>query len=92
MLHAKPINQDNERAAIALDLFKDDPEVAIACFKTLKELNLEEHQVLATYLMLACEGLANTPYKEEFLALIKSPKMPKLLKQDLQAIATHWQS
>lgn len=90
VLHSKPITFDNERAAIALDQFKDDPEVSIACFKALKELDLKQHEVLATYLILACEGLGNTPYKEEFLALANSPNTPKTLKQDLLAIANHW--
>lgn len=90
ILHSRPINLDNERAAIALDYFKDDPEVASTCFKMLVGLDLNEHLVFATYLVLACEGLENTPYKEEFLALMNAPQTPKMLKQDMQTIAKQW--
>jgi len=92
VLHGKPINQDNENAAIALIEFKDDPEVATQCFKMLKEVEIRKHPILGTYLALACEGLDKTPYKEEFLALAQDPNTPKILRQDILAIAQHWKN
>jgi HEAT repeat protein len=89
VLHSRPINLDNERAAIALAYFKDDPEVAATCFKMLTELDLNAQPIFATYLVLACEGL-NVTEREAFIALMDAPKTPKMLKQDMQIIAKQW--
>lgn len=90
VLHSQPLNQDNERAAIALAYFKNDPEVALACFNLLAGLDLNAHQVLATYLALACEGLVEASQQAAFLTLMSAPHTPKMLKQDMQIIAKQW--
>lgn len=90
VLHARPITYDNERAAIALDRFKDDPEVAQACFKMLKSIDLNRHAVFATYLALACQGLEDKTDRQEFIALAENPKAPKMLQQDIKSIAKSW--
>jgi len=90
VLHTRPLNMDNERAAIALEEFKDDPEVATACFQMLKELDIKQNEILATYLILACEGLVDTPYKVEFEALAKNAALPKSIKQDMRLVADRW--
>ncbi len=90
VVKGKPYNEDNERAAIALGGFKEDPEVAIACFDILKGLNVKEHPIFATYLVLACSGLEQTPYREEFLQLANRPGWPKNLTQDILAVTKDW--
>src|SRR5262249_53231399 len=40
VLHSRPVTVDNEKAAIALLAFKDDPEVASRCLQLLKEIDL----------------------------------------------------
>lgn len=91
VLHAKPINFDNERAATALLQFKSDPDVVKRCFDLLKNLNLKEHSILAAYLVLACEGLTDPSLRKEFLDLAKNPNTPKMLQPDFDVIAKHWQ-
>lgn len=90
VLHGRPVTYDNEKAAIALLQFKDDPAVPIKCFETLKELDLQHQPVLATYLILICEGLIDPMLRKEFIALSKAEKTPKILKQDFDTIIQHW--
>lgn len=92
VLHNLPITMDNERAAIALEEFKDDPEVATACFNLLKEIDLKKNQVFATYLILACEGINETPHKKEFESLSKDETIPKSIRQDIHLIVNKWKN
>lgn len=90
VLHGRPLNIDNERAAIALVKFKDDHEVAQACLTMLQEIDLVKEEALATYLVLACEGLSSKKEREALLALAKHPKTPKTVRQDIMAVAKAW--
>lgn len=90
VLHGKPLTADNEKAAIALIIFKDDPEVAMTCLNMLKELDLKKHIPLATYLVLACEGLASQNERQQFLELAKNHQTPKNIQQDIIAVSHSW--
>lgn len=90
VLKGKPINEDNERAAIALLAFKNDPEIAETCFQMLLELDLKKEAFLATYLILACSGLKNTPLEKSFKELASGETMPKDLKGDLKSVLDEW--
>lgn len=90
VLHGRPLNFDNERAADALILFQDDPEVVQACFKMLKELNLKKDTLLAAPLILTCEGLTDPTQRKEFIAMGENPQTPNMLRQDMMTIAEHW--
>lgn len=92
VLHAQPLNHDNEQAAIALVNFKDDPEVSATCLKMLQEIDLKKHESLATYLVLASEGLSNPSQQQQLLQLASLPTTPKSLRQDINAIAKNWKS
>lgn len=91
VLHARPLTYDNERAAIALSRFKEDSEVAKTCFKMLKELDLKKNTILATYLILACEGLEASD-RFEFEALADAPETPASLRLDIKAISKIWKT
>jgi len=90
VLHGKPITYDNERAAVALVQFKDDPEVVKACFRMLKELDLKKHTLLATYLILVCEGLQEPSERKQLVDIGNAEKTPSMLKQDIKTIAKLW--
>ena len=90
VLHGKPINEDNERAAIALIEFKSDPQVAIECFKMLQDPDAQKDLILSTYLVLACESLNQTAYKEAFIQMIANPLLPKALRLDMKTIIDEW--
>lgn len=90
VLHSRPITYDNERAAMALCRFKDDPDVAKICLQMLSEIDLKKHLLLATHLVLACEGLKDADSREKLLALLNHPNIPSMLRQDIKAIAKSW--
>lgn len=88
VLHGRPITIDNERAAIALSSFKDDPEIPRICLQMLKEIDLKKEIAFATYLVLNCENLP-TEEKKELLKIANDPNTPKPLKLDIQSIVTN---
>lgn len=90
VLHGRPINTDNERAAIALIYFKDDPEVAKACLEMLKDPEVRKNITFATYLALACEQISDNAEREAFIALADDPQTPKMLREDMKAIYKGW--
>lgn len=89
VVHGQPINQDNEQAAIALISFKNDPEVSLACLSLLKEIDIAAHEALATYLVLACEGLPKT-HQAQLIELANKKNTPKTFEQDIQILAKLW--
>ncbi len=90
VVNGKPYNEDNDHAAIALSGFKEDPAVATACFNILKNLNFKEEPIFASYLILNCEGLKDTPHCEAFLALANDPQTPKDIQRDILTISKEW--
>lgn len=82
VLRGRPLNEDNERAALGLFCFKDDPQVALACFQLLKDIDLSKHPILAEYLVLNCETLPE-PEKQALIALGKDFRTPKALQQEI---------
>lgn len=90
VLKAKPFNLDNERAAITLVQFEDDPEVAKACFEILQEIDCNQHLPLAVYLALGCSALQDPKDRESFIAMSESKETPSMLKQDMKTIRKNW--
>lgn len=90
VLQGKPINEDNERAAIALIPFKDDEEVAKTCLKMLQDPDFKKDLALSTYLVLACEGLKSQADKDLFKTLSNDKSLPKELLQDMATISKLW--
>lgn len=89
VVKGRPINEDNERAAIGLIQFKDDPEVALTCFQLLKDPAVQRDPCLPTYLALACEGL-DLQKRKEFIEFAKDNKLPKQLKEDMKTLIHAW--
>lgn len=92
VLMGKPFNEDNEKAAIALLAFKDDPAVTRSCLNFLKELDLKQEAALATYLILICEGITDPEERKEFEAFSKQASIPKDLALDFKAILEEWKA
>lgn len=86
-----PINEDNERAAIALIQFKDDPEVAKTCFNLLQDRDVQKDPCLPTYLVLACSALKGTPLEEPFRQMSEQPSLSRSLREDIKAIIHEWE-
>lgn len=87
-----PINEDNERAAIALIQFKEDSEVSQICLNLLKDPTVQKDVCLPTYLVLVCEGLVDENLRKEFISLSQQSHLPASLKSDMQAVIRAWQS
>lgn len=90
IVNSQPITEDNERAAIALIHFKNDPIVASTCFQLILNPQTRKITPLSTYLALACEGLKNTNEREQFQELLSDPATPSILEPDLKHIASTW--
>lgn len=86
VVKSKPLNIDNEKAAIALVAFKDDPEVAEECFKLLLDPSVRKDLALSTYLVLACEGLTNPDLQKQFAALSEDPTIDRALREDIKVV------
>jgi hypothetical protein len=86
VVRGKPYNMDNEKAAIGLLEFKDDPEVPKACLNLLLEPEVRMNPSFATYLVLVCEGLTSQEDREKFAALANDPVISKTLKNDILTI------
>jgi hypothetical protein len=87
VVKVKPYNLDNERAAIALLGFKDDPVVAETCLNLLLQPEVRLNIALASYLTFVCEGLTSQEDQAKFLALASDPAISKSLKQEMLTIA-----
>ncbi|MBA3239213.1 MAG: hypothetical protein H0T62_12815 [Parachlamydiaceae bacterium] len=87
VVQSDPINYDNERAAIALVRFKEDPEVSSTCLKMLLKPHVWKDSVLTLHLILVCEGLQDLREQQQFSALADNPAFPKSLVQDIKVIA-----
>lgn len=91
VVHGRPLNEDNEKAAIALIQFKDDPEVSTRCFEMLKEQDVQKDPCLPTYLVLACEGLKGAAQRKAFLELSKEPQIPRQMREDMKVVMKNWE-
>lgn len=92
VLHGIPVTEDNEKAAIALIHFKDDPDIAKECLNMLIKPDVRSHTTLSTYLILACAGLPDQDDRDTFNKLLDDPHTPKLLKQDIQTVLNEWKT
>ncbi len=92
VVKGRPINEDNERAAIALIAFREDLEVAQTCFDLLQQPDIQKDLYLPTYLVLACTGLYGTPQQERFIQLAKQKDLPQLLHEDIIGVIHDWEN
>jgi hypothetical protein len=90
VVEGKPINEDNEKAAIALISFKDDDEeVAANSLRLLHDPDIQQDSCLATYLVFSCEGLKTPSQQAEFKSLSEDAKF-KQLKTDMKIVIQGW--
>ncbi len=92
VLHGKPFNQDNEKAAIALLSFKSDPIVSKACLETLENPEAWKHPLLCSYLLFVCEGLQSQDLREQLLQLGRQKGFPSVLQPDLDVVERSWKN
>jgi hypothetical protein len=83
VLSKTPITKDNENAAIALLLFKDDPLVPSTCLKLLALPEVQKKPIFFTYLLLFCDELKDSGELEKLKDLESSPHLTKESKEEL---------
>ena len=87
VLQGRPFNEDNEKAAIALENFKGDETVGNTALELLQDPAVLKDHIFSTYLVFLCEDLPQHPYKEKLLAVAKVPNLSKELLRDIQVVA-----
>ncbi|PJD94609.1 MAG: hypothetical protein CK425_10885 [Parachlamydia sp.] len=92
ILKGRPFTYDTERAAIGLIPFKNEQDVCTTCLEMLQEKEAISNIPLATYLILACEGLTDPAQREIFKNLQKHPSLPKQLAQDIHSVVKSWEN
>jgi hypothetical protein len=87
---SRPLRPDNERAAMALTAFSTDAEVAVAALEQLKDQAVLKKTALATYLVLACEGLKDTSDARMFAEMADDASIPADLRYEMHTIIKSW--
>jgi hypothetical protein len=90
VVHGRPLNEDNEKAAIALIAFKDEIGVADLCFDLLQQPDIQKDPCLSTYLVLICAGLNDPAKREAFTIMSQHQQLPSLLRKDMESVIDGW--
>lgn len=90
VVNGRPINEDNEKAAIALIAFKDNEEVANHCFDLLQQPDVQKDPCLPTYLVLACVGMKDPARREAFQKMAQDSRLRSLLREDMKGVIHEW--
>ena len=91
VIKGRPINEDNEKAAIALIAFKDEDRVADLAFDLLQQPDIQKDPCLPTYLVLICAGLKDPVQRQALKVMSKDSHLPSLLREDMKAIIHAWE-
>jgi hypothetical protein len=91
VLNGRPINEDNEKAAIALIAFKEDEGVANYCFDLLQKPDVQKDPCLPTYLVLACAGLKDPVRRQALKVMALDSHLPSLLREDIKVLMHDWE-
>jgi hypothetical protein len=91
VVKGRPLNEDNEKAAIALIAFKDDAEVVNLSFELLQQPDIQKDSCLSTYLALVCAGLSDPGKREAFREMSKNQFLPSLLREDMKGVIHDWE-
>lgn len=85
VLKAKPLTEDNEKAAIALVAFKEDKEVVDTCFALLQQQEVLRDPCLPTYLVCICVETKD-PVQQQLLKVMSMDKsLPNQLRKDIRS-------
>lgn len=87
VLHARPITSDNERAALALIQFKEDPQVQKVALEMLQDAAIRKNPVLPVYLALVFEDVEQETVQKDFRAIMQDAQTPKPLKSEMELVA-----
>lgn len=86
VLKSRPLNEDNEKAAIALECFKGDISVGETAIDLLQSPDVLQDPVLSTYLVYLCEGLPLNVFKKPLELLSEKSGISKDLIRDIRTV------
>lgn len=92
VLEGKPLNEDNEKAAIALVSFQEDPLVSAKCLDLLEDPQVAADLSLSLYLMLVCGGLKDQEKRNRFRVVFEALPKNSPLRQDAEMVIQQWKS
>lgn len=87
VLQGRPLNEDNEKAAIALENFKGDEIIGNVALELLQDPKVLKDPIFSTYLVFLCEELPANHFKEKLLEVAKAPNLSKELIRDIEVVA-----
>lgn len=90
VLQGRPLNMDNEKAAIALTPFKDEEGVAPTALHLLETLDWDEDFSLCAYLIFICAGLTDKKDRLVFEKIWARGTNPSPLREDMQSVLREW--
>ncbi len=79
----EPFTKDNENAAIALLLFREDPLVQARCVDLLTKEAVQKHPTLFTYLLLVCENIQERSLQKKLVDVTCSSLLTGQQKEEL---------
>lgn len=91
VIKGRPINEDNEKAAIALIAFKDEEGVAELCYNLLQKPDVQKDPCLPTYLILICAGLMDPVDRQAFKVMARDSHIPSFLREDMKVVIHDWE-
>lgn len=91
VVNGRPLNEDNEKAAIALVAFKEEEEVANFCMNLFKQPDIQNDSYLVTYLVLICAGLKDPVKRQLFKDMSQGSHIPTLLRKDMMVVIHDWE-
>lgn len=90
IVQSEPLSKDNEHAAIALNAFEEDPQIAKSALKVLQKEDIIKRPTLAAYLIFACHHLNEAKDREDFIVISKKKTLSKELAREMQLIIKSW--
>jgi len=86
-----PLSKDNEHAAIVLNSFPEDEEIA-SCSLEMLEKEAALNSSLANYLVFCCSNLIKKKERERFISLSKKEGITSPLFNEMAIVIKHWKS
>lgn len=91
-LMQKPINKDNENAAVILASYPLDEEIAKLSLHVLLDPETLQHEALSSYLICMCEGLKGETERKQFKSFSEKKVLTESLKNEALIVNRIWQS
>lgn len=90
ILKQTPHSKDNEHAAIALNGFPEDEEIASSSLEVLERENTLHKPSFSSYLIFLCAPLAQKSERERFIAISRTKNLPKQISDEMAVVIKNW--